>query len=158
MPVKISTTTNPSTGEIQEQDLARMKSEFDINTEVRRSNPGNPIIKKIAWYISRAELEELITLMSVDSKKPELLEINFAINLSGVNDVCGHPISDSITLVIEAKTEDKESIAKNPEYIIIPGFKSNTTELTTLKMLKLAGPEPRQNKDCCPSSKPGSNP
>ena len=150
MPVKISATTNPLTGEITNSDCLNMKSDFDINVGLPRLNGTGSVIKQIAWYVTREEIEELFVKMTLNGTPPDMLEINFAVHLPNTTDICGNSIGDNITVVMEAKDKNKHPIGINEQYVIIPGYNTNTGKEITLKSLHGAS--------CCPSSKPPTNP
>lgn len=148
MPVKVGTTsTSLNDGNITSDAFELMISEFKNNTDVTAKNGRNPIIRKEAWYVTREEVMELFNLNAdANGKLPILLEINFAINLEGLEDVCGNPMGDSLTVVLRATTETKVPVNESEEFVLIPGFNNATVGLSTTKSIFGTG--------CCPSSRP----
>lgn len=145
MPVKITTTTNSQTGRITNADLNKMKDDFENDIIITRGS-GLPIVKKLAWYVTREELESFFSLNKNGTEEPTVIEINFAIHLNQLNLCDGEPLTDSITVVLQAKNNNHETVNANEEFVLIPGYDTFTGQAITLKNLHGA--------ICCPSSKP----
>lgn len=145
MPVKITTSTNSQTGKITSDDLSAMKYEFENNVTLSRSG-GLPIIKKLAWYVTKAELDALFSLNKNGDEMPTVLEINFAVHLDQPNLCDQESLADGLTVVLQAKNNEHDKLETPDEYVVIPGYNTFTGQAITLRNLN--------GDNCCPSSKP----
>ncbi|MEO7765832.1 MAG: hypothetical protein ABIS01_00345 [Ferruginibacter sp.] len=148
MPVKIVTTaTNSQTGEINDADLNKMMDDFRNSTDLIPAT--GPVIRKYAWYITKEEIDDLFLLnkTTVNGKDafPTLLEINFAVNVNGVSDMCNGDLSNTFTTLVRGTGDDKKPVNVQEEFVIIPGFNNFLVIGETIGLAQ---------KGCCPSSNP----
>lgn len=149
MPVKIvSTATNSSTGEITNGDRNKMINDFIADISLVPLHGRSAIEKKFKWFVTREEVEALFILnKTADGNQPTLLEINFAVNLTGVTDICQNSLANSLTIVLQGTNDSKLPVNPAEEYVIIPGFNNfNTTGFAPIMSV--------DGKGCCPSSNP----
>ncbi len=149
MPVKIVTTaTNSLTGEITPADLDKMKIDFIDEVNLVAVNGRTAIKKKFAWYVTREEVIALFDLNKNGDKEVDLLEINFAVHLNQPR-ICNPQtfLTDTLTVVLQCKTEQKDPSNPNAEFVLIPGY-DNFPGGDDSGMGNVA------SKGCCPSSNP----
>jgi len=147
MPVKIidnSGTTDVTTGEVTEDDLAKMKHDFDYEVDVTPINPRNVINKRISFLFSRHQFIELLN----SAPDADLVKINVGVQVPGTKDICGNNEEDSMSAVVEMAIKDTSinppeiiPIIGIGSYVLINGYQDNG--------------EPKFGDACCPSSDPG---
>lgn len=150
MPVKISTRTDSNSGEITQEDLGIMKTHFEDGVILNPINGSPTVIKKIAWYLTREEVEKLFVLNRKDNIEPTILEINFAVHLNQPNLCDGSSLLNCLTFVLQVKDQNHNPVNSDEEYVLIPGYNTFTKEEITIKNL--------HGVICCPSSKPPPTP
>ena len=147
MPVKIipnTGTTNPALGEITENDLEKIKHDFNYDTAVSPKLPRTAVYKRISFLFSKYQFKELFDTIGNDA---DLVRINIGIQLPKTKDVCGNIEQDAMCAVIEmairtnlAGENITNIIVPVGNFVLINGFEDNGSD--------------HYGGQCCPSSDP----
>ncbi|HEX5153146.1 MAG TPA: hypothetical protein VFW07_16965 [Parafilimonas sp.] len=149
MPVKIvDTITKSLKGEIKADDLGKMIDDFKNQVYLTPKGGRTTIEPKEAWYVTKEQIDALFALNEKDGLTPTLLEINFAVHLTGQKDICENPLADSLTVVLRGTNDEKKPVNSGKEFVLIPGYSDFPGPGDDGQQTGVAG------KGCCPSSRP----
>ncbi|MEO5995203.1 MAG: hypothetical protein ABIN89_00815 [Chitinophagaceae bacterium] len=129
MPVKITSITDATTGEILPEDLNAMKNRFINEADLVRLKGSQPITKKYSVAVMKDELKNLIAFYEANGGL-DVIRINFAVHPDGFSACNETDYSNSLTVVIEAESFINPDNPKNGtlahsnhhDFVVIPGY------------------------------------